>query len=182
MLTRTLLFGYLACVALAVTAGCASRPSPSERSSPAAERTPSGTVFTDAAGQFKARFPRKPIERQEPGSIGGTGFIVYAAATTKPSPLEVGCESIGSPQPSANFQATMRVADGSFASAADLNVKTEVVTRFRGRPARQGTFGGRKRQKYTLLTFFYSRTRLYFIFGTAGRQFQGLSQSFVALS
>lgn len=136
----------------------------------------------DTAGQFRARFPKKPTESQEPGSIGGTAFIVYFAATATPSPLEVGSEIIGSPLPSAEFQATMRVADGSFASAADFNLKAEVVTQFRGHPARRATFDATNGHTYTFLTFFYSSTRLYFIFAPAGTQFQRISQSFLALA
>lgn len=176
MLTRTVLAGLLACTALVATAGCASQPG-----APAAHH-PSGKVYTDTAGQFRARFPAKPTYRQEPGSLGGTGFIVYVAVTKKPSPMEVGVEVIGTPVPSTQFRAQLGLANRSFAAAIDLTARKDLAIRFDGHVARQTTLVAPNGKTYTLMSFFYTGTRLYFLFASAGERFNGLARSFVALN
>jgi hypothetical protein len=101
--------------------------------------------------------------------------------SAKPYPQEVGEEAVKSPLHSSDYQATLRVGEQDFAATANLSLKKPSVTVFRGYPARKVTMSG-SGATYTMLAFFYSGTRFYWIFAPAGERFHGLLQSFALLN
>jgi len=177
---RTFLAGALLCGTVAAVSGCAtSRPSASARLS--SSPTDVGAVYPDVAGHFRARFRGKPTAREGRGTIGGNSFTAHYEVSTKPYPTEVGEETVKTPLPSSDYQATLRVGEDNFAAVANLTPKKPSVTFFRGYPARQVTMSATDGETYTMLAFFYSKRRFYWVFAPAGQRFHGVVQSFALL-
>lgn len=98
------------------------------------------------------------------------------------SPVEAADEDITTAIASAEAKSlALRGSIASFSATSEFEKVSESATSFRGHPARTADFRRPSGRVYTLLVFFSSDRRLYFMFAERGTPFQTLTSSFVAL-
>jgi hypothetical protein len=157
-------------------------PVPSATASATTESTtaPAGELITYAEGHLRARFPSRPTERRDSGTVDGLTFVTHTAAAPAPVTLAA-AEDINQPLPESAYQATLRATIGGFAATSGLTLKSQTATTFEGHVARTGALTSPTGTPYTLLALVYTSARLYLLFTESGRTFTAFASSFAAL-
>jgi hypothetical protein len=120
-------------------------------------------VFVDAAGGFSARFPSKPSQFNEPGSLGPSHFTIHVAvARTARGNTLVEADDLTSAIPQRFFKSNLVARVKGIAATSNLSLHGQpTAVLFRHQPAEQAYYtASGSRRRHRAVGFFSGGSRL----------------------